>query len=73
MAAAEKRANDIRRVRMAEEIWKAYGEVVGEIGRADDIKEYVKWRIDNPRTPLPGKRMGPVVRRRPGKSTTEAE
>jgi hypothetical protein len=68
MAAAEKRANDIRRIRMPDEIWEAYAEVVGEIGRAQDIKDYVRWRIDNPRTPLPGRRMGPVVRHRPGKS-----
>jgi hypothetical protein len=69
MAAAEKRANDIRRVRVLEAVWEAYGDVVGDIGRAQDIKDYIAWRIDNPRTPLPGKRLGPVVRRRPEKAS----
>lgn len=53
---------DIRRVRVDGELWAAYAEVVGDLGRSADIKRYIEWRVDNPTTPLPGSRRGPVKR-----------
>lgn len=48
------------------ELWEAYGDVVGDGGRAEDLRVYMTWRVENPDTPLPGRFRGPVkkVRRR---------
>ncbi len=54
--------SDIRRIRVDAELWAAYEDVVGNYGRSTDIKTYIEWRVDNPTTPLPGKRRGPVKR-----------
>lgn len=54
--------SDIRRVRIDAELWAAYEQIVGNGGRSADIKAYIEWRVDNPTTPLPGKRRGPVKR-----------
>jgi len=56
--------SDVRRVRIDAETWAAYAEVVGDAGRSADIKAYVEWRLDNPATPLPGRRRGPVKKSR---------
>jgi hypothetical protein len=56
--------DDIRRVRVSRELWDAFAEVVGDAGRSGDIKAYIEWRVDNPTTPLPGRRRGPVKRTR---------
>lgn len=53
---------DIRRVRVPEEIWSAYTDAVGDLGRAGDLRDYMEWRAENPRTPLPGKKRGPIKR-----------
>ena len=57
--------NDIRRFRLDIETWKEYGGLVGDAGRSADLKAYIEWRLDNPDTPLPGKRRGPVKKVRP--------
>lgn len=54
--------SELRRFRLDLETWKAYGEVVGDGGRSADLKAYIDWRIDNPTTPLPGKKRGPIKR-----------
>lgn len=51
-----------RAVSVDSDLWEAYGEIVGDGGRSDDLREYMKWRVDNPTTPLPGRRRGPVKR-----------
>jgi hypothetical protein len=57
-------SSDLRRFRLDKETWEAYGELVGDGGRSADLKAYIDWRLDNPTTPLPGKRRGPVKRTR---------
>jgi hypothetical protein len=53
---------DVRRLRVDETLWAAYTEIVGDGGRSADLKSYIEWRVDNPTTPLPGRRRGPVKR-----------
>lgn len=55
---------DLRKLRIDQELWEAYAEVVGNGGRSADLRAYVEWRVDNPSTPLPGRRRGPVKRER---------
>ncbi len=52
--------SDIRRVRVDRDLWEEYAEVVGDLGRSADLRAYIEWRVDNPTTPLPGRRRGPV-------------
>jgi hypothetical protein len=63
--------SDIRRIRVDAESWAAYAEIVGDAGRSADIKAYIEWRLDNPTTPLPGKRRGPVKRTRRASASTQ--
>lgn len=65
--------NDVRRIRVDAETWAAYAELVGNGGRAADIKAYIDWRLDNPTTPLPGKRRGPIKKVRKTTSEPAAE
>lgn len=55
-----------RAISVDTELWRAYGEVVGDGGRSDDIRAYIEWRVEHPTEPLPGRFRGPVkkVRRR---------
>jgi hypothetical protein len=55
---------DIRRLRVDDELWVAYTQIVGDLGRSADLKAYIEWRVDNPTTPLPGRRRGPVRKTR---------
>lgn len=57
-------ASDIRRLRVDDDLWDAYTAIVGNAGRSADLKAYIEWRVDNPTTPLPGRRRGPVKRER---------
>jgi hypothetical protein len=66
-------SSDIRRFRLDAETWKAYGDLVGDGGRSADLKAYIDWRLDNPETPLPGKRRGPVKKARPAKPSAGTE
>lgn len=59
--------SDMRRLRVATELWDAYTEIVGDAGRSADLKSYIEWRVDNPTMPLPGRRRGPVRRDKPPK------
>jgi len=52
--------SDLRKLRIDTELWDAYAEVVGDGGRSADLRSYIEWRVDNPTTPLPGRRRGPV-------------
>jgi len=63
--------DDIRRIRVDTEAWETYAEIVGNGGRAADLRAYIEWRIDNPTTPLPGRRRGPVKRVRKPSSAPE--
>jgi hypothetical protein len=63
---------DVRRFRLDLETWKAYGDIVGDGGRSADLKAYIDWRIDNPTTPLPGKRRGPLKRVREKRTSPPA-
>lgn len=54
--------SEVRGIRVADELWNEYAAVVGDAGRAQDVRAYIEWRVDNPRTPLPGRRRGPSVR-----------
>jgi hypothetical protein len=55
-------SSDIRRLRVPQDVWDLYTEIVGDGGRSADLKAYIEWRVDNPTTPLPGRRRGPVKR-----------
>lgn len=57
--------SDLRKLRVDKETWDLYTEIVGARGRSADLKAYINWRIDNPATPLPGRRRGPVKRTGP--------
>lgn len=61
---------DVRRLRVDQSLWDAYTEIVGDLGRSADLKSYIEWRVDNPTTPLPGRRRGPVKRIRKGSDET---
>lgn len=52
--------SDLRKLRVDRELWEAYTEIVGNGGRSADLRAYIEWRVDNPTTPLPGRRRGPV-------------
>lgn len=69
LVAAE--TSDVRRIRVEKALWEAYADVVGNGGRSADIKAYIAWRVDNPDTPLPGRRLGPVKKVR--RSSTDAD
>lgn len=66
-------ASDLRRFRLDKETWEAYGELVGDGGRSADLKAYIDWRLDNPTTPLPGKRRGPVKKSRTPRTPPAAD
>lgn len=55
-------ATDIRRLRVPARVWDAYTDLTGDLGRAQDLRDYIEWRIDHPDTPLPGKKWGPIRR-----------
>jgi hypothetical protein len=57
-------SSDLRRFRLDQTTWDEYGELVGNGGRSGDLKAYIEWRLDNPDTPLPGKRRGPLKKSR---------
>jgi hypothetical protein len=61
-------SSDIRRLRVDDDTWEAYTEIVGERGRSADLKAYINWRIDNPAEPLPGHRRGPTKKPSPAKT-----
>lgn len=69
-AAGMATGSDIRRLRVPDELWSLYTEVVGDAGRSADLKAYIAWRVDHPDEPLPGTRRPPVRRSRP--TTTDA-
>lgn len=52
--------SDMRRIRVDQAMWDAYAEIVGDGGRAADLREYIAWRIEHPEDPLPGRWRGPV-------------
>ena len=64
-------SSDIRRLRVEPELWAAYTEIVGDGGRSSDLKAYIEWRVDNPSTPLPGRRRGPEKRVRRSNTTSD--
>lgn len=55
---------DLHRIRVDREMWEAYAGIVGNGGRAADLREYIAWRIEHPDAPLPGRWRGPVRRTR---------
>jgi len=60
--------NDMRRIRVDQELWDAFAELVGDGGRAAAIRNYIQWQLANPNTPLPGQFRPPakkVRKRRP--------
>jgi len=61
-------SSDLRRFRLDQATWDLYTEIVGERGRSADLKAYINWRIDNPATPLPGRRRGPIKKTGPTKT-----
>lgn len=63
-------SRDIRRLRVPDELWDAYSEIVGNAGRSADLKAYMEWRVDHPSTPLPGRRRGPVRKVKPSRDAT---
>lgn len=64
--------SDLRKLRVSQELWDAYTEIVGNAGRSADLRSYIEWRVDNPTTPLPGRRRGPVRRVRQQTDETKA-
>lgn len=65
-------SKDLRRFRVPDELWDAYSAIVGDRGRSADLKSYMEWRVDNPTTPLPGRRRGPVKKVGPDRDTPPA-
>lgn len=63
-------SSDLRRFRLDQDTWDLYTQIVGERGRSADLKAYIAWRIDNPATPLPGRRRGPI--KKTGPAPTDA-
>lgn len=57
-----------RAISVDEETWTAYGDVVGDRNRSADLRDDIDWRIDNPDTPLPGRRRV-KFRARPGEGS----
>jgi hypothetical protein len=53
-------SSDMRRLRAGDPLWDAFGETVGDGGRSADLRAYMEWRVNNPTTPLPGMKLGPV-------------
>ncbi len=49
-------SSDLRRFRLDQETWEAYGELVGNGARSADIKAYIAWWREHPDTPRRGKR-----------------
>lgn len=47
----------MRRVRVDDDLWKAYGGVVGMRKRSTDLKAYMEWRVNNPDVKLPGSKL----------------
>lgn len=66
-------SSDIRRFRLDDDTWDAYGDLVGDGGRSADLKAYIEWRLDNPETPLPGKRRGPLKKSRTPRAAAKAQ
>jgi hypothetical protein len=64
--------SDLRRFRLDQATWDLYTEIVGERGRSADLKAYISWRIDNPTTPLPGRRRGPIKKTGPTPPAADA-
>lgn len=58
-------------IRIPKEVWDGYADIVGNCGRSADLKAYINWRIDNPTTPLPGRRRGPIKKARPAPPPAE--
>jgi hypothetical protein len=65
--------SDLRKLRVDKETWELYTQIVGERGRSADLKAYINWRIDNPTTPLPGRRRGPAKKTAPPKPDGSSE
>lgn len=70
--AANRHTTPRRLVSADDELWAAYGEVVGDGGRSDDLREYMVWRVENPTTPLPGRFRGPVKKVRKRRADEDA-
>lgn len=61
----------IRRVRVDDDLWLAYGEAVGMRKRSTDLKAYMEWRVQHPTTKLPGMRL--LAARQPRRPKPAAE
>lgn len=55
---------DVRRLRIPDEIWEAFGDLVGNGGRSAAIRNYIEWQLANPDQPLPGQYRVPFKVRR---------
>ncbi len=40
-------------IRLEDDDWTRYGDAVGDGRRTADLATYIRWRIQNPTTPLP--------------------
>lgn len=49
---AEAMADDHHSLRVPRWLWSRYAEVVGNIGRAPDLKRFMAWRLDDSATEL---------------------
>jgi hypothetical protein len=65
-------SKDIRRLRVEKTLWDAFTEVVGNGGRSAEIKSFLLWRVNNPTTPLPGNKLGPIKKVRKRSDPEEA-
>lgn len=43
--------------------WDLFAETVGEGDVSADLRRYIWWRVQNPKAPLPGRRLPPMPRR----------
>lgn len=48
----------LRQLRIPEDEWKPFGELVGDRERTSDVRAYIRWRLRNPDTDLPERPVG---------------
>lgn len=62
----------LKRLEIDDDLWERYAGVVGNSGRAADLREYIDWRVAHPDEPLPGMWRGPRRKERATPSTSDS-
>ncbi len=51
-------------LRIEPERWAAFMSTVGKGDCTEEMRRYIWWRVQHPRDPLPGRKLGPLRRER---------